>query len=43
MSEGATYEFFIPAELGYGDNPPPGSIITPGAVLIFEVELIDVK
>jgi FKBP-type peptidyl-prolyl cis-trans isomerase len=43
MSEGATYEFFIPAELGYGDNPPPGSIITPGSVLIFEVELIDVK
>ena len=43
MSEGATYEFFIPADLGYGDNPPPGSIITPGSVLIFEVELIDVK
>lgn len=43
MREGATYEFFIPAELGYGDNPPPGSIITAGSVLIFEVELIDVK
>lgn len=43
MNEGATYEFFIPSELGYGDNPPPGSIINPGAVLIFEVELIDVK
>lgn len=43
MSEGATYEFFIPSELGYGENPPPGSIITPGSVLIFEVELIDVK
>lgn len=43
MREGATYEFFIPSELGYGDNPPPGSIINAGSVLIFEVELIDVK
>ena len=43
MSEGATYEFFIPSELAYGNNPPPGSIIEPGSVLIFEVELIDVK
>lgn len=43
MSEGATYEFFIPSELGYGENPPPGSIITAGSVLVFEVELIDVK
>ncbi len=43
MSEGATYEFFIPADLAYGNNPPPGSIIEPGSVLIFEVELIDVK
>lgn len=43
MSEGATYEFFVPSELAYGNNPPPGSIIEPGSVLIFEVELIDVK
>ena len=43
MREGATYEFFIPAELAYGSNPPRGSIIEPGAVLVFEVELIDVK
>ncbi|MEX0662529.1 MAG: FKBP-type peptidyl-prolyl cis-trans isomerase [Balneolaceae bacterium] len=43
MTEGSTYEFFIPGELGYGNNPPPGSIIKPGSVLIFEVELIDVK
>jgi FKBP-type peptidyl-prolyl cis-trans isomerase len=43
MTVGSTYEFFIPAELGYGDNPPQGSIIEPGAVLIFEVELIDIK
>ena len=43
MSEGATYEFYVPSELAYGNNPPPGSIIEPGSVLIFEVELIDVK
>lgn len=43
MNEGATYEFFVPSELAYGNNPPPGSIIEPGSVLIFEVELIDVK
>ncbi len=42
MSVGSTYEFFIPSELGYGDNPPPGSSITPGAVLIFEIELLDI-
>lgn len=43
MREGATYEFFVPSELGYGNNPPPGSPIQPGSVLIFEVELIDVR
>lgn len=43
MSEGSTYQFFIPADLGYGDNPPPGSIIPAGGVLVFEIELIDIK
>ncbi len=43
MSEGATYEFFIPSDLAYGNNPPPGSVIEPGSALIFEVELIDVN
>jgi FKBP-type peptidyl-prolyl cis-trans isomerase len=43
MREGATYEFFIPSELGYGDNPPPGSIIPAGGVLVFKIELIDIK
>lgn len=43
MSEGATYEFFIPADLAYGNNPPPGSVIEPGSALIFEVELIDIN
>lgn len=43
MSVGAKYQFFIPADLAYGNNPPPNSPIPPGAVLIFDVELIDVK
>ena len=42
MNVGSTYQFFIPSELAYGDNPPPGSIIEPGSVLIFEVELLDI-
>ena len=43
MSEGAKYQFFIPADLAYGNSPPPNSPIPPGAVLIFDVELIDVR
>lgn len=42
MSEGAKYRFWIPAELGYGENPPPGSPIEPGSLLVFEVELISI-
>lgn len=43
MSVGSKYQFFIPSELAYGNTPPQGSIIPPGAVLIFEVELIDIQ
>lgn len=43
MSEGAKFKFYIPADLAYGDNPRPGGIIEPGHLLVFEVELIDVK
>ncbi|MEX2602489.1 MAG: FKBP-type peptidyl-prolyl cis-trans isomerase [Balneolaceae bacterium] len=42
MEVGSTYEFFLPPDLGYGNQPPSGSIIPPGAVLIFEVELLDI-
>lgn len=41
MKEGATYKFFIPAELGYGEQAPPS--IGPNSTLIFEVELIEVN
>lgn len=43
MQEGAKYRFFIPADLAYGANPPQGSPIPPGAVLVFDVELLDVN
>lgn len=43
MSVGSKYQFFIPSELAYGNTPPPNSIIPPGAVLIFEVELLGIE
>ena len=43
MQEGAKYKFWIPGELAYGQNPPPGSPINPGQLLVFEVELLEVK
>lgn len=39
MSEGDEYVFYIPTELGYGQNPRPGGVIKPGDDLIFRVEL----
>ncbi|MEE8575478.1 MAG: FKBP-type peptidyl-prolyl cis-trans isomerase [Thermodesulfobacteriota bacterium] len=40
MSIGSTYEFYIPAELAYGDRAPAN--IGPNQTLIFQVELLDV-
>ncbi len=37
MVEGEKRRFWIPAELGYGDNPPAGA---PEGMLVFDVELI---
>lgn len=42
MRVGATYEFFLPPNLAYGETPPQGSPIPAGAALIFEVELLDI-
>jgi FKBP-type peptidyl-prolyl cis-trans isomerase FklB len=42
MQEGAKYRFFIPYNLGYGEQGA-GKTIPPYATLIFDVELIAVK
>lgn len=46
MKPGAKYEFFLPPNLGYGNNPPRDRfgtlLIPPNVVLVFEVELLDV-
>lgn len=42
MSEGDEYVFYIPSELGYGQNPRPGGKIKPGDDLIFRVQLQEV-
>ena len=42
MKEGAVYEFYIPADLAYGEQGA-GGMIPPNAPLIFQVELISVN
>lgn len=42
MPVGSKWELYIPADLAYGDNPPPGSGIAPGSTLVFEVELLSI-
>ena len=43
LNKGGKIKLYVPSELAYRDNPPPGSPIQPGATLVFEVELIDIK
>lgn len=42
MSVGSKYKFFVPYNLGYGEQGA-GGVIPPFATLIFEVELLDIK
>ena len=42
MKEGGIYRFWIPSELGYGDQAM-GNVIPAGSLLIFEVELLKVN
>lgn len=43
MQVGDHWKVYIPTELAYGDNPPPGSGIEPGAPLVFEIILEGIK
>jgi len=42
MKEGAKWQVYIPAELGYGPRGA-GAAIGPNEVLIFDIELLSVK
>ncbi len=42
MPIGSKYRFWIPSDLGYGDMGTPGGPIGPNAVLLFDVELLDI-
>lgn len=42
VGEGGKVRLYIPGELGYGVNPPPGSGIQPGSMLVFDVEIVEV-
>jgi FKBP-type peptidyl-prolyl cis-trans isomerase len=41
MSVGSKYKFYLPSDLAYGDNGA-GDVIQLGAMLIFEVELLEI-
>ncbi len=42
MKEGNKWQLFIPSELAYGESKR-GKYITPGAVLLFDIEILKVK
>ena len=42
MQKGGRYEFTLPSDLAYGDTPPAGSTIPPGADLHFTVQVLEV-
>ncbi len=42
MTKGSKWKVFIPSDLAYGDRGA-GSAIAPGATLIFEINLLDIK
>jgi FKBP-type peptidyl-prolyl cis-trans isomerase len=43
MKVGSKWQLFIPSNLAYGPNSPPGSNIPPNATLLFDIELLGVQ
>ena len=43
MPVGSKWKLYVPEELAYGKNPRPGGAIQPGMMLIFEVELLEIR
>jgi FKBP-type peptidyl-prolyl cis-trans isomerase FkpA len=43
FKEGGKGKLIIPSHLAYGATPPPGSGIPDDAVLVFDIELLDVN
>ena len=43
MKVGSKWQLFIPSQLAYGSNPPPGASFGPDAVLVFDVELLGIE
>jgi len=41
MKPGAKWQLFVPPDLGYGNNTPPG--VPPGSLVIYEIELLKVE
>jgi FKBP-type peptidyl-prolyl cis-trans isomerase FklB len=41
MKPGASWQLFVPPELGYGLNSPPA--VPPGALVVYELELLNVE
>ncbi|AWW73911.1 peptidylprolyl isomerase [Erythrobacter sp. KY5] len=42
MQKGGKYELYIPSDMAYGAEPPPGAPIPPNADLVFEIEVVDI-
>ncbi|MEM1222518.1 MAG: FKBP-type peptidyl-prolyl cis-trans isomerase, partial [Verrucomicrobiota bacterium] len=42
IGKGGKAKLYIPSELGYGPQVPPGGAIPPNAVLVFDIEMVDI-